>query len=287
MKLTRYAVRALRKVGLLDNFVFNVPIKLSGKVVQVPMVKGVGFIYVLDFEPFMDELIKRLTPLFPGVFVDAGVNLGQTLIKAKAARPDIVYLGLEPNPVCVDYTQRLVRANNFANVTLVPAGLTDHDGEGGLVLWNGEAGDPTASLHSDLKPQRANQREVPVKLVPWATVEKQAPIGKLGFVKIDVEGSELDVLEQLAPRLRSDRPITVVEVLPPYDPPMPERVERQKRMEALFRSLDMKLFRIHKDSSPLRLEPLEEFGIFTLQELSDHLVVPSERVNDVLKAFAR
>lgn len=286
MMPVRFAVRALRKFGLLDKLDINVPMRLSGHTYRVPMIKGMGFIYVIDFEPFMDELIRTLAPRFPGVFVDCGVNLGQTLIKAKAAFPDIDYVGFEPNPACVAYTRRVIALNDFGRVRLIDAGLTDTDGDGELVLWTGHASDPSASLLPDLKPSDQVRREIPVKLMAWATVERTIPIGRLGFVKIDVEGSELAVLEQLAPRLRSDRPIVSVEVLPPYDPPFPGRLERQRRMEDLFRTLDLKLHRIHHREGEVRLEALDVFGSWSSQLLSDHLLIPAEREAEVVALFA-
>lgn len=285
MILSRYGVRALRKAGLLDRLTFDVPMHLSGRTVKVPMVKGMGFIYVIDFEPFMDELIRRLVPLFPGAFVDVGVNLGQTLIKAKSAFPEIDYIGFEPNPNCVAYTQRLIRNNGSKAIRLINAGLTDTDGAGELVLWTGIASDPSATLISDFRDKRPDQREIPVKLMTWATVEKHTPIGRLGFVKIDVEGSELAVLQQLEPRLKSDRPITVVEVLPTYDPPMAGRPERHRAIEAICHRSELEIHRIHKTEQGTRLERIDSFGIWSTQALSDHLLIPKERVAEVTAVF--
>ena len=229
-------------------------------------------------------------PLVPpgGLAFDIGAHLGNRTLAWRRLGARVV--AVEPQPDCLRVLHHLFARDRA--VTVLPVAVGEAEGEAQLLV---SARTPTVSTLSADWAQRVGAtpafrgvRWSGGVRVPVTTLDALiARHGRPDFVKIDVEGSELDVLEQLAPRLRSDRPITVVEVLPPYDPPMPERVERQKRMEALFRSLDMKLFRIHKDSSPLRLEPLEEFGIFTLQELSDHLVVPSERVNDVLKAFAR
>jgi FkbM family methyltransferase len=251
------------------------------------MIKGMGFVYVIDFEPFMDELVRTLVPRFPGVFVDCGVNLGQTLIKVKCAFPDIDYVGFEPNPKCVAYAQRVIRLNAFQQVRLIDAGLTDTDGEGELVLWNGIDSDPSATLIQDFRLHRPEQREIPVKLMTWGTVEKHTAIGKLGFVKIDVEGSELAVLQQLEGRLKSDRPITVVEVLPTHDPPIRTRVEAHQAIEELCRRCDLRIHRIHRSGGRTRLEPIREFGFYSDQRLSDHLLIPAEREAEVAALFLR
>jgi FkbM family methyltransferase len=285
MMPVRYAVRALRKFGLLDKLDIDVPMRLSGHNYRVPMIKGMGFVYVIDFEPFMDELIRTLVPRFPGVFVDCGVNLGQTLIKAKAAFPDIDYVGFEPNPACVAYTRRVIALNAFERVRLIDAGLTDTDGDGELVLWTGTASDPSATLLHDFRDKRPDQREIPVKLMTWGTVEKHTPIGRLGFVKIDVEGSELAVLGQLEPRLRTDRPITMVEVLPTHDPPIASRIAARKAMEAIIQRCDLRIHRIHRSGERMSLQAVPAFGLYTDQRLSDHLLIPAEREAEVAALF--
>jgi len=49
----------------------------------------------------MIDLLKKILLLKDGVFIDIGMNLGQTLIKLKCVDPNIRYFGFEPNPGCV------------------------------------------------------------------------------------------------------------------------------------------------------------------------------------------
>lgn len=252
MSLVKLGLRALNKFGLLKHLTFDVPMAPSGVPVKVPMMKGVGFIYVLEFEPFMDTLIKRLVPLFPGVFIDVGVNVGQTLIKARSAFPEIRYVGFEPNPVCVRYAQRVIAANRYADARIVPAALTDHDGDGTLLLWESHnPDDPTATLVKNFRQANKDQKEIPVQLASWRTVEGRMSIGRLGFVKIDVEGGELEVLLTMRDRIHQDRPIVAVEVLPTYDPPREGRVERHQGIERMVQGCGYRLFRIHKRGADL------------------------------------
>ncbi|MBK7083777.1 MAG: FkbM family methyltransferase [Flavobacteriales bacterium] len=251
MMFLRYAFRAFDRLGLLKRMVFELPLRLSGKRLLIPMVRGVGEGHLVSPEPFMDLLIAKLVPLFPGVFLDVGVNIGQTLIKVKCAFPDQEYVGFEPNATCVDYVRRLVGRNGLTSVRLVPAGLADRDGSASLVLPSGDADDSSATLLKDLREPGAGQREVTVDLITWTAAERAQPIGTLGVVKIDVEGSELFVLQQLEPRLRQDRPITIVEVLPTYEPPDPERAARNALIEAICQRCDLRIHRIHKKQDPL------------------------------------
>jgi FkbM family methyltransferase len=285
MSFVKLGLRALNKAGLLRHLTFNVPMSLLGKRTWIPIVKGVGITYVVEFEPFMDALIGRLIPLFPGTFVDVGVNIGQTLIKVKCGFPSQDYLGFEPNSTCVAYVHRLIERNGFTQVRLVPAGLAAHDGSAMLVLPSGDADDSSATLLMDLRKPGISQREVTVDLITWRTAEREGSIGRLGVVKIDVEGSELFVLQQLEQRLLSDRPITFVEVLPTYEPPDPQRLSRNYAIEALCQRCDLSIHRIHKKEDPVRLERIAAFGIHSHLHWSDHLLVPREREAEVLAAF--
>ncbi|MBK9538378.1 MAG: FkbM family methyltransferase [Flavobacteriales bacterium] len=285
MMLLRYAFRAFDRLGLLKRMVFELPLRLSGKRLLIPMVRGVGEGHLVSPEPFMDLLIAKLVPLFPGVFLDVGVNIGQTLIKVKCAFPDQEYVGFEPNATCVDYVRRLVGRNGLTSVRLVPAGLADRDGSASLVLPSGDADDSSATLLKDLREPGAGQREVTVDLITWTAAERAQPIGTLGVVKIDVEGSELFVLQQLEKRLRQDRPITIVEVLPTYEPPDPERAARNALIEAICQRCDLRIHRIHKKQDPIRFEAIPGFGVHSHLHWSDHLLVPREREAEVLAAF--
>jgi len=281
----RYAFRALDRLGLLKRIVFELPLHISGKRLRIPVVRGVGEGHLVSPEPFMDLLIAQLVPMFPGVFLDVGVNIGQTLIKVKCAFPDQQYVGFEPNSTCVRYVRRLIDRNGFDRVRLVPAGLADHDGRASLVLPSGDADDSSATLLKDLRKPGAGQREVTVELMTWNAAERAQPIGALGVVKIDVEGSELFVLQQLEQRMKQDRPITIVEVLPTYEPPDPERAARNAMLEALCQRCDLRIHRIHKMQDPIRLEAIRAFGVHSDLHWSDHLLVPQEREAEVLAAF--
>ena len=124
-----------------------------------------------------------------------------------------------------------------------------------------------------------------VPLTRWTTAEERFRIGKLGFVKIDVEGSEVFVLRELGDRLRKDRPVVAVEVLPTHDPPIADRLGRQKEIERIVQQNDMVIHRVHKELKGVRLERLSEFGIHSDLAWIDHLLVPNEREAEVMKAF--
>ena len=71
-------------------------------------------------EPWMTNVLLGLRPLFNGHFVDVGVNIGQTLLKAHAVFGEVNYIGFEPNPTCINYVQEMIRQNGFKQTELIP-----------------------------------------------------------------------------------------------------------------------------------------------------------------------
>jgi FkbM family methyltransferase len=285
MRLSALLLRALRRTGWLKKVRLVLPMRLSGRVVWVPVVRGTGFSHIVDHEPFMDHVLRRTVPFFPGVFLDVGVNVGQTLIKLKSVFPNMDYVGLEPNPLCVDYTRDLARRNGWDHVRLEETALAQKDGRSELLLWSGAEDDPSATLIHDFRPYRGGQRTISISCTTWRALEDRAAIGPLGVVKVDVEGSEHEVLQQLEPRLLTDRPLTIVEVLPTYAPPIVERMQRRELLNDLCQRCALDILRILHLGPSLNFEPLERFGVSTDLAQSDHLLIPRERATEVLAAL--
>ena len=93
---------------------------VDGKRFRIPVVNG---IWPKNFgEKWMSVLIRKLLRASPGVFVDIGVNTGQTLLKVKSIDDQVQYVGIEPNSVCINYVHRLIVENTFQNAEIVPVG---------------------------------------------------------------------------------------------------------------------------------------------------------------------
>lgn len=58
-------------------------------------------------------------------FIDAGVNVGQTLLELKSVHPETVYHGFEPNSFCAYYVQELIKSNGFQDATLHSYALSE------------------------------------------------------------------------------------------------------------------------------------------------------------------
>jgi FkbM family methyltransferase len=144
---------------------------------------------------------KRLD-LKDRIVYDVGAFHGLlTCFFAKQARHVVAY---EPTPPTYDRLAENVRLNEFRNVTLRKCGVSEVPGIL-TISWDpltpGAASlrDPAAELPPKLRSER-----VPVVRLDQDRSEQGLPFPD--FIKIDVEGRELDVLRSLGGILASDTP---------------------------------------------------------------------------------
>lgn len=147
----------------------------------------------------------------PGdVALDVGTNIGETLLNFARITGDkgVVY-GFEPNPV----TFRKCQANIALNPQLGP-----------IRLFNEGLGDREAVLHMHTPSPRNTGGDrialshaktdglVVVKVVTLDQVVERERITSLNFIKIDVEGFELNVLRGAERSLRRFQPVLFIEL---------------------------------------------------------------------------
>lgn len=276
-------IRILNKSGLLRFLNFTVKAKVMGFPVRIPIQQGHGMHSLPVSEPWGHHLFAPLLRAFPGTFVDVGVNLGQTLTRLRAVDRTTPYIGFEPNPFCIQYSRNLVRLNGFADTPIVPCGLGATDGIMDLVMNNDSLTDPGASMVKGFRPTLKVYHRLPVPVMRFATAERDMGIGKLGVVKVDVEGSEREVLLSMEHRLAADRPAIFLEILPSGRADKADRLARQEAIEALFQRLEYRLIRMLENGLEVRLEPLNgPIGVHGDQSLSNYLVLPAERCEKLL-----
>jgi FkbM family methyltransferase len=229
-------------------------------------------------ETWMTDLLAVLLPGRAGVFLDVGANVGQSLLKLKAVAQDIAYVGFEPNPSCASYLEQLIRANSFSNCTVVPAGLYTKDTLLMLNLFSSDETDTTASIVEGFRPGHNITAKQIVAVACYETVEAAMGIGEVGTIKIDVEGGELEVIQSLLAVIKRDRPYVLLEILPAYSADNTFRVERQTRIETLFKELGYQFFRVVKspDDSYSGLSAIDTVGIHGDLTQCDYVLAPGE-----------
>lgn len=269
--------RILQRLGQFHRLNRNLETEIGGQRIVLPVIAG---LIVELTEPWMLTLLRRLMPLTSGTFLDVGVNIGQTLIKAKSIDPARRYIGFEPNPVCVHYVEELVAANGWANVRLIPAGLGLKSGIVTLQLYHGRSGDSAASIVEGFRPGEAITFRKTVAILAAANLPDDLLAPPVGLIKIDVEGAEADVIDALAPVIARDRPLISMEILPCYDASRTDRIARQARIEARLAELDYRILRVLHEGreGDYELAPIEAIGVHGDLALCEYVMCPAERV---------
>jgi FkbM family methyltransferase len=161
------------------------------------------------WEGSCESELRHLDRIAPGgaVAVDVGANEG--LYSCRLARRFARVVAFEVND---DLTQELA-AWNPGNVEIVHTGLSSREGETVLYipLVGGRALTGWASLAPGNCPEAREHREKRVRVRPLDDWN----LSGVAFMKIDVEGHELEVLRGAEQTLARNRPTILVEVKPP------------------------------------------------------------------------
>lgn len=195
--------------------------------------------YEPETVPVFFGLAKRAA-----VVVDVGAYVGYFTVMAALANPGARVIALEPFPATFDRLQRNVGLNELSNVVCrnVAAGAS--------------AG--AAELHHMSQGMSMAASLEPAHLAPWDHVTTSVPVvrldqllGELGvrrveLIKVDVEATEVDVLEGAREVLERDRPHIVCEVL---------SAGSGVRLSAMLRPLGYQYFELHA-GGPVRRETI-------------------------------
>lgn len=260
------------------NVTFNK--KRYGKLFKIPVLKETGYYNLLDeYETWMDNLLRDLFLLTDGLFVDAGMNIGQTLLKVAALDGDRKYVGFEPNPVCFNYCFQLIKANKLQNYSIYPVGLFNETKI--LTLFLDKEFAAGASVSEDF---RNNKERYPIKVnVPvfkGDDVLQQKKEQKAGIVKMDVEGVEYEAISGLYDTLKADTPFIIIEILPVYSLESDNGKLRKKRelelLTVLF-ELGYKMYRVNEKEE--KLVYLDEIEVHQSMALTNYLFVHKDKLS--------
>ncbi len=287
MQKSLFIAKSLRKLrilqrGWLKPFNFILSKRYGNTVFKIPVLKNVGWSNLFENEPWMAEILETLLPAYHGMFVDVGVNIGQTLLKLKSIDQNRDYFGFEVNPSCISYLKELIKINDLQNINLMPFGLADKTGLTKLQFYYNNEVDVTASIISDYRPDDKVVRSEYVISSRLDDLEIFSK-GNIGIIKIDVEGAELEVLSGSKNTLSAKRPVIIIEILPAYSEENLNRVKRQNQIELIFKELNYNIFRIKKDSENhfKGLKNLDSFQIDGNISQSDYLLIPEEKAAQI------
>lgn len=229
-----YLCKLLFKAGILKKLNFTLSKKQGNKTFQIPVLRCAGFTNLSSqYEQWFDKLLKAVLHKPDAVMIDVGVNIGQTLLKVASFHDGITYLGFEPNSTCYAYARQLVLKNKLSNYKIFPVGLSDKAQLLSLAGDNDYAagGSVVPNFRSNVS-LYANTQLVP--LMEGDAVLEQEHLPKIDFLKVDVEGAELEVMQGLKKTVQRYTPVVMLEILPVYNEQKPNGRQRKERQDALL-----------------------------------------------------
>lgn len=160
------------------------------------------------YEPFETAVLDRLLPA-AGDFIDAGASLGWHALRWAQRLPGVRVHAFEPVPGTCAWLARNVAENDLADrVAVHPLGLSNVEGAADFFVSPGQGINASlANVAAAADAQRVAGRVT--RLDGFVHRQRIAPV----FLKCDVEGAELLLLQGAEDLLAQHRPIVFAELL--------------------------------------------------------------------------
>ena len=278
------ALRALRRAGLLSHLELEFTLVQAGRKIRVPILGGLGLEHWWFPDAQMLPVIRNSLELSSGAFVDVGAHIGETLLKLLLVDDGRPYLGVEPQPAAAAYLERLLEANRRSG-HIFAAALGDRNGIAELQL-RGRWLDDSASIVTGFRADEHAEKRRPIPLVRGDDALAAIGIGRVGVLKIDVEGAEIEVLEGLAETIGRDRPVIVCEILPIYNESTAIGQLRRARSDAIVgfaRERRYRVLRVREGG----VEPLSRIETHADLALREHVLLPEEQEEQFIELAGR
>jgi FkbM family methyltransferase len=276
--LTKLVKQTVKDVTRHVNFTRAVT--FNNRQFKIPVINNIGLSnFTIEDDDWFFQLVKSIQMPAGSCFIDVGVNVGQSLIAFRSHR-DNPYYGFEPSPHCAFYLNKLIKMNNLRDVHVLPVGLSS---TAEILKFYCKAGaDSSATMVGDLRPDYYRPEDVSyVPVFPFDDLDLKN-IGNISFIKIDVEGAELEVLTGLKKTLEKHNPVITCEVLDCHraDANLDVLQDRASKLVELVKSLNYTIYRI-KPEKGLNFDKIEEIILKQYdsqsQYLNDYLFLPSTR----------
>jgi FkbM family methyltransferase len=167
--------------------------------------------YARSFEDLERSIFLKLSQDVR-IVLDVGANIGlyTLMIAGKSAWNGKVY-AVEASPQEFKKLSAVVSKNRLKNVELINA-AAGHE-EGSILFEESLVGYGALNRIVDSKdPIRDGSRRISIPVISLDRILKNEEYGAVGLVKLDVEGSEIQVLKGMKNILRSGRPTILIEM---------------------------------------------------------------------------
>ena len=244
-------------------------------------------------EPWLDTAYRAAFHTKEGVFIDVGVNVGQSLMKVLSMDKDRRYVGFEPQLDCCFYVDQFIKENELNKYNILPIGLSNFTGIIKLLKRINDS-DTTASTIKGFRPDNFYTAEQSIYVTNGDDVLPAIlNDDSVSIIKIDVEGAELEVMDGLKKTMGKYTPIIIFEILNHYlvatgqqlDPDIIKfREERNQKMEAIFREIGYCIFNVLPDNKLIEVMEIQP-EVSSDLSMTDYIAVHDDDKNAFLDNF--
>lgn len=152
-----------------------------------------------DIRYLFEEIFYKSEYLFKSenekpVIFDCGANIGFATIFFKWIYPKSEIYAFEPDKQTFEMLKRNILQNKLTDVHLYNCALSDKEGTLNFFVDNDNPG----SLLMSTRKERISENKVIVKCITISSLIKKNKIGKIDFLKMDIEGSEKEAIKDLS-----------------------------------------------------------------------------------------
>lgn len=158
-----------------------------------------SYLYMYD-EIFNKEIYCFNSNKSSPFILDCGANIGISIFYFKKKYPDSKIIAFEPNPRIFSILEENVRSSGYKNVTLINEAINDNESSMDFIIDDADAG----RLVFDKK-ERSEKQIVKVKTTRLSSYLNC----DIDFLKIDIEGSEDNVINECKNSLGNVRNIFI------------------------------------------------------------------------------
>ena len=209
----------------------------TGDYLYLPSMREMNVFWKLK-EPYIPEQIIEKFSRPGNTVMDIGANIGEwTLRMANKVGPEGIVFSFEPIPIINQSLSKTLRINNLSQVILSQVALDNCSGDSKFTIpldkdnraIHGESRLGTEEGNWNVFTEVGKTKTIKVKTITLDQFIIEKSLERLDFVKIDVEGKELHVLEGGKETFSSFTPALILEV------GCEEEIDR-KRIADLLRS---------------------------------------------------
>ncbi len=184
------------------------------KFATIPNDKGISeeLLMFKTHEPLSTKLFGKI--LKQGMTcLDVGSNIGYYVcLESKIVGKDGKIIAIEPSPINFKYLQKNVNLQNTTNIELFNFACGNKEGKIDFLVSNRSNWSRVASDDLIDAPPDAILETISIPIKKLDLFIHEQGINKLDFVRMDVEGYELNILEGMEETLRRFKPLLQIEV---------------------------------------------------------------------------